>query len=473
MKVKFIIPCIALAITALMGTACSKMYGPSGEGEGPPQKRQVSTLVTPEMAVANVERFISSFEPAVKSGVNRTIASLHVSGRDMMPTKSGTLSTSDTISVSDPDETPFVYIANFSDDRGFCVVPGDTRLPEVLIYVDEGQLMPGDTIDNPGLAMYLEMADTYYRMTTGMPVLELNTGTWRAYGDEDYPDDLFIAIDEDEGEDEITYEYSDWRQVGLIGVEEKIDLKWHQDSPFNKYCFTDAGEQAVAGCVPVAVALLMSYHGKDINYYGTEYDWDLMRTVVNGNSGTPEAQDMVATLIRQLGWKINLDATYGIKGTGADPKRIDTAFKNFGYAHHGTYTKYDSDKGLALGPIIARGDAFRKIHTWKIFGLTILQWSEYYSGHDWVISHKITLQRDKHKYINDDLAETVSEEREYVHCNWGWGGSYNGYYFDKVFDVSDDSHPEFQNPDELNTKSIEGEDNYFRYVLRMHYGVKP
>lgn len=471
MKAKFIIPCIALAITALMGTACSKMYGPSGEGEGPPQKRQVSTLVTPEMAVANVERFISSFEPAVKSGVNRTIASLHVSGRDMMPTKSGTLSTSDTISVSDPDETPFVYIANFSDDRGFCVVPGDTRLPEVLIYVDEGQLMPGDTIDNPGLAMYLEMADTYYRMTTGMPVLELNTGTWRAYGDEDYPDDLFIAIDEDEGEDEITYEYSDWRQVGLIGAEEKIDLKWHQDSPFNKYCFTDAGEQALAGCVPVAVALLMSYHGKDINYYGTEYDWDLMRTVVNGNSGTPEAQDMVATLIRQLGWKVNLDVDYGVDGSSASTSDADKAFKNFGYAHHGTYTKYDSDKGLALGPIIARGNAFRKIHTWKIFGLTILQWSEYYSGHAWVISHKITLQRDKHKYINDDLAETVSEEREYVHCNWGWGEGYNGYYFDEVFNIS---KREFESLDELNTKSTEGDEyDYFRYILRMHYGVKP
>lgn len=74
-------------------------------------------------------------------------------------------------------------------------------------------------------------------------------------------------------------------------------------------------------------------------------------------------------------------------------------------------------------------------------------------------------------YINDDLAETVSEEREYVHCNWGWGEGYNGYYFDEVFNIS---KREFESLDELNTKSTEGDEyDYFRYILRMHYGVKP
>lgn len=450
---------------ATISIACTKIDAPQNNGdEGPPQERKyASTLVTPEMALQNAERFISSFEPAVKSGISRTISSLHICGRESMPTKA------DTASVAGPPDSPFLYIANFDNNRGFCVIPGDTRLPEVLIYVDEGQLMPGDTIDNPGLAMYLDMADYYYRTRTGMPITDIDTGISIFPDDPRYPVE-FIITPPLEIAPEVTYEYTDWKQIACLGAKDAIDIKWHQRSPFNKYCLTASGEKAKAGCVPIAVAQLMYYHGKDINYSGIEFDWDLMRTVTDAYSGTDEAQDMVATLIRQLGNKENLNAKYGTGSTSTSEKGLGRTFKNFGYSHRGSFVRYDSDKGLGYGPMLGSGFAIRNTHKWTIFGFTILQWSDYENGHFWVISHKITMKREKKKFENGDYVSSTYEKRKYVHCNWGWiDGENNGYYYDEVFDASDEGGP----TDPYNPETKSGTENYYQYDVKMYYGARP
>ena len=67
--------------------------------------------------------------------------------------------------------------------------------------------------------------------------------------------------------------------------------EWGQKSPYNKFCFTSNGSQAVTGCVPTAYAILMHYHKwpdcaneKKVYHSGTgesimlghNYEWDNM-----------------------------------------------------------------------------------------------------------------------------------------------------------------------------------------------------
>lgn len=457
---------IFLAAILSIFISCSKQpLSPDGPGGGL-QTKSSSTYISPETARKNLEDFMSAIKAQTKSGEERIIASMHILG-DLPQTKGDSLQT-----VSNE---PLVYLFNFANDRGFSIVPGDTRMPEVLFYVDEGHLDPEIPIDNPGLALYLEAADTYYRIRTGMPITDINDGITQIYpGDPDYPDDN----DNDDGSEHfgtqvpVTYEYGSWFLKSYIGSEEPFAIKWDQESPFNKYCFTANEEQAYAGCVPIAVAQLMYYYGKNWVFDKVYYNWDTLRTVTSYNTGSENAKDKVAKLIYQLGLKCNLDVTYGsindTLGSSAYSKNAGRTFKNFGYSDKGIYADYNVEKGLASGPMLVRGSAIKKIYKYNFLGFTI-QRTTYSSGHAWVISQEITMQREKQAYTGKKLINTEYETRKYVHCNWGWGGNHNGYFYSGVFDAINCR----VNPENPDTKSIEGQKYYYRYQLSMHYGMKP
>ena len=35
---------------------------------------------------------------------------------------------------------------------------------------------------------------------------------------------------------------------------QNVKLAWNQHAPYNRYCFTESGQQALAGCVAIAAA---------------------------------------------------------------------------------------------------------------------------------------------------------------------------------------------------------------------------
>lgn len=86
-------------------------------------------------------------------------------------------------------------------------------------------------------------------------------------------------------------------------------------------------------------------------------------------------------------------------------------------------------------------------------------------GHAWVIDQCI---HQEQKLYNGKGEYVMTDNRILVHCNWGWGGTDDGYYFDGVFDTN-------KGPQDI-TKSQtywEGIAYYYAYNLEMITGIEP
>ena len=103
--------------------------------------------------------------------------------------------------------------------------------------------------DNPGFAIFLSRADTYYRLKTGLPVYDADGNLVVLSDDDGYDPDI----------DEDYVEYSDWYNYSEIGT--KLACQWGQDAPLNAHCYIDweeyQGANGLAGCTAVAVGQIM------------------------------------------------------------------------------------------------------------------------------------------------------------------------------------------------------------------------
>lgn len=64
--------------------------------------------------------------------------------------------------------------------------------------------------------------------------------------------------------------------------------------------------------------------------------------------------------------------------------------------------------------------------------------SKIFDGHAWVVDGYLHRMRQEICIRNRDGKErrdTTYREQQLVHCNWGWGGSCNGYYSQGVFNL--------------------------------------
>ena len=188
---------------------------------------------------------------------------------------------------------------------------------------------------------------------------------------------------------------------------------WNQGAPYNYLCPADPtgpGGHVYAGCVATAMAQIMYYwrypehgtgsHGYTWNPYGylfadfgnTTYKWDEMVNSINSqNFG-------MAQLQLQLG--ISADMMYSGSGSGAYSEDAAEALRNnFGY-----------DQSLE---IVYRDNY--PYEAWKTLLRSQIDLSQpmYYHGYG----------SGGHAFNVDGYQDTL-----YFHFNWGWGGSYNGFY---------------------------------------------
>lgn len=119
------------------------------------------------------------------------------------------------------------YIVNYENDGGFAVLSSDDRLEPVYALSDEGSLHLSDTIENKGLSWYMN------RYLTAAAINPVDTGKHDFEG----PSPELFRI--------IRTPQSSFLQ------------KFHQGTPYNKYCFTTSGQPAKVGCGPLAVGTMM------------------------------------------------------------------------------------------------------------------------------------------------------------------------------------------------------------------------
>lgn len=324
-------------------------------------------------------------------------------------------------------EVPAYYVFPNGEGKGFTVVSGDDRLPEVVGYSDKG------TYDEENLpSNYVGFMKAYEEM-----VGQLDNGDSRASAS--------IA----EAKALRSSGYQQPTVAPLLG-----SIQWNQMTPYNNMCPKYNGsDRSVTGCVATAMAQVMMYYQypktlqTDIPAYvsrtkhlsipqinkGESYDWDNMLPQYASYEPlnyTDAQAAAVAKLLYHCGVACEMD--YGpSSGANVTPAILST------------YFGYDSD---------LMQDVNRDV-------FTLAEWSQ-------IMDKELTAKRPilysgrssdgGHEFVCDG-----TDGNGLYHINWGWGGYQDGY-----FDVT------ILNPDKGGAGSGSAPDGYNQYCS-MIVGIAP
>lgn len=290
-----------------------------------------------------------------------------------------------------------LYIVNFEGDNGFAVISANRKLGNfVYCITDKGQISSNDFADAYDLISEASLSvkgitysDEDYEFTSMgesfIPAIILSSAMGCL---ENGP----IIQDNDKG--------IDTKAIAKYGL---LSTRWTQDPPFNG----KTPNNAAPGCVVIAVAQIMAYNEFSItmNYDYVDCQWSIMKTVYpydNINyAGSSEAQKQVAAFVHELGKSYNCNVRYD-NGSWAQADGAKRTLENYGYSNVKKYTGFGNTNQKKARASLDNGypvylDGCEK-------GTT--------SGHAWVID---------------------GYDGNYFHCNFGWHGSGDGFYYKDTF----------------------------------------
>ena len=293
-------------------------------------------------------------------------------------------------SAVSPSATCYYVFAN-GEDKGFTIVSGDDRMPEVVGYSAQGTYDPDHLPAN-----YVGFMKAYQETVEAL-----------LKGDAQVSGGLA--------------EVRQWRaeRAGTAAVAPLLDgIKWDQREPYNNMCpLYEGTNRSVTGCVATAMAQVMMYYQypkelkTTIKAYNTQtygiqipeissgatYDWDNMLPDYSKSDYSSAQADAVAKLMYHCGAAVKMD--YGpLSGANVTPAIL------------ATYFGYDADLMQDL--------------TRTVF--TLQQWMT-------LIDNELKAKRPilysgqasdgGHEFVCDG-----SDGKGLYHINWGWGGYQDGYF---------------------------------------------
>jgi hypothetical protein len=288
------------------------------------------------------------------------------------------------VKVLNAGKVPLTYVVNFIP-QGWVLLSADDRVQSVLAYSTYGHFNVEEVKSVP-----------FYFWFQG------------------YADEISHAISSKTDKMHPSWSINYYQKSKGESVEPLIQVNWNQSAGWNEYCPADPngpGGHAYAGCVAVAMAQCMSvfkyptrgygehsytdptYGNQYVNYSQQEYNWDLMPATT--------ANEHVAKLLYHLGVSVNMN--YGADGSGAYSQNVPYAIK--------TYFDYTSRAKIVSKSSYTDEDWRALLTSELLAGRPI-----YYSGdgNDGQAGHAFCLDG-----VN---------QNGLFHFNWGWSGSYNGYY---------------------------------------------
>lgn len=289
------------------------------------------------------------------------------------------------------DDNAPLYVFNRADGHGFVIVAGDDAAVPILGYSTEGAFSYDDMPEN--LRQWLVLNELYVKACAGRQGVarQATQGT---------------------------------PVVGPL----LSDILWGQGSPYNDLCPTyDGGTHYYVGCVATAATQIMRYysypeHGNGsktitvngqnvtVDFGNTTYDWNNMLPTYDDVDYTAAQGNAVATLAAHFGVAVNME--YQPAGSGAHSMDVPNALREY----------FTYDQALTM----------RK--------------RDYYSSNEWLQLIKAELDAGRPVYYAAG-SETGSsghafvcdgyDSEDYVHINWGWYGTSNGYFLVSHLDPDD------------------------------------
>lgn len=324
------------------------------------------------------------------------------------------------------------YVFPNANSKGFTIVSGDDRLPEIVGYSSQGSYDENNLPE--GFVSFMKAYQNLYnKVNLGDAEALKNLAEIKAWRNKK---NASVA--------------STSAVAPLLG-----NIEWDQTSPYNNMCPKyDSVHVAATGCVATAMAQVMAYYKypkqlkADIPGYVNRwngipmeiptitreegvYDWDNMLPKYNKEANaTQQQKDAVAKLMYHCGAAVQMN--YGPE-SAASVSATKLA-KYFGY---------DADLMMDLNRSTFSLDKWMQIiDTELAAGRPVL-----YSGQ---------ASDGGHQFICDG-----KDGEGLYHINWGWSGSQNGY-----FDLS------LLNPEKGGTGSGSSTEGYNR-LCSMTIGIAP
>mgnify|MGYP000690541303 CR=1 FL=1 len=281
----------------------------------------------------------------------------------------------DEVKEIEDEITVYELLMQKGGEKGFALVVGDKRIPDVLAYSEYGSL--DDTLSNLALKYYFRTIPEYVsKRLEGCLKNSKDVCQTKA---EDPTKDSYMHV------------------CNLI-------VEWGQNSPYNNKtpytCSTlDAsyGGRAPAGCGPVAIAQLISFYR-----FPASYNWDLLLSTPTVSINDSEVKkNEISTLMYNLGQ--DMSTWYDCDGSSTAVNSMVATLRNYGYTvSEGPFGVLGIDAEMRQDrPILMTGVCDEGGHAWLITGY-------------------------KYNVLLHPTGQYV--KTYYCNMNWGWNGSSNGFY---------------------------------------------
>ncbi len=150
-----------------------------------------------------------------------------------------------------------LYRLQNGDKKGFAITSNDLRLGEIIAIVEDGEF---DVNNDPFMQLVLSNLKGYVHSTLTEWQALLNKKSEFEYTQKSVWKDIVESG---------KYEYLNWK-FNNGNLHCLLSTGWHQYAPFNNVIKKLKHPKAPAGCVSVAIAQIMTYHGFPKHYYGTK-----------------------------------------------------------------------------------------------------------------------------------------------------------------------------------------------------------
>lgn len=322
---------------------------------------------------------------------------------------------------SEDDTSCVLYVVNFEDEQGYAVLSADTRLPvDIYAVTETGSAEEQD--------FYVSSQDEFnvlnliYQSASGnIPAVDTTVKD---------PEIIPILPPEEGGQEPpegewVVTRWGPW--YDLEAYQKMLITQWGQGAPYKDLTGAD-----YAGCTVVAVAQVMAYNQYPSHLNDIRMPFDTLRNMRTVSLSSVYA-DSVALLFNDIYQDCGAK-DYGESGSLLWPKDVVPYLERIGYKNvklHRNPTKFELDivynsvtdgypvivsalnSDTGLGDVL-KGDA--NSHTWVIDGY---------------VKQMRTGRKEGEK--TGQYYGSKSETREFVHCNWGWDGDYDGYFYPGIF----------------------------------------
>lgn len=365
------------------------------------------------------------------------------------------------------DVDNLIYVVNFADDNGFAILNAVNNSPDtVLIIGDNGNFNPDRLLAD--ISRTVDDDDIYEPTPDSLKIMFADL-----YCEED--DDFYIGNSGGTDDDFIPqiikgYFIGDGFHGDVIGgggngnsgngindygfskstfVDKLLKTKWNQDAPFNNEIHlipNSTTKRRPVGCTTIAAAqILTRIKNVDLEKtFGiTTSTWADLEAVVPDVliTKTPKRDsvesihaDNIAKVLKQMADGIKVKYNWGgYDGTFATPKKVRKYLKSIGCEVSQYYSLNDKVESRIQSSISSGKPVF-------IGAL----------DHD-------AIKRGGHAWVFDGYGKRPSDKHCFLHCNYGWAGASNGWYYYKLFKRSNDESKVI--PDE----GVGASSKYFNY----------